>query len=255
MIMKKFRLDGQVALVTGASRGIGKAVSRGLAEAGAKVVLASRKQSDLDAVSKEIASSGGEAYAVAAHTGKVEDIKTLVRKAVEHYGRIDVLVNNAGTNPVFGPILNVDEKVWDKIFEVNVRGFFFLSKEVAAVMGGAGGGRIINMSSVAGIRPGLGLGAYSVSKAGVIMLTRVLAQEWASMNIRVNTIAPGVIKTRFAEAIHGTPEIVEEILKGLPIKRLGEPHDIVGTALFLASEASSYITGQTIVVDGGGVML
>jgi len=253
--MNKFRLDNQVAIITGASRGIGEAIATAFAEAGAKVVLSSRKQPDLERVTQEIKKSGGEAFPIAAHGGKIEDLKALVQKTIDRYGRIDILVNNAGTNPLFGPIINTDEKAWDKIFEVNIRGFFFLSKEVVPIMTEKGGGKIVNMASVAGIKPGLGLGAYSVSKAGVIMLTRVLAQEWAAMNIRVNAIAPGVIKTKFSEAIHGSPEIAEEILKGLPIKRLGEPLDIVGAALFLASEASSYITGQTIVVDGGGMMI
>ncbi|MGB9736620.1 MAG: SDR family NAD(P)-dependent oxidoreductase [bacterium] len=254
-VLNKFRLDGKVAIITGASRGIGEAIARAFASAGAKLVLSSRKQTELDQVAERIRAEGGEAYVVPAHAGKIEDIKSLVQKTVEHYGRIDILVNNAGTNPVFGPIINVDEKVWDKIFEVNLRGFFFLSKEVANIMSEKGGGVIINMASVAGIKPGLGLGAYSISKAGVIMLTRVLAQEWAGMNIRVNAIAPGVIKTKFAEALYSSPELTEEILRGISIKRLGEPEDIVGVALFLASEASAYITGETIVVDGGGIML
>lgn len=250
-----FRLDNKVALITGASRGIGEAIATAFAGAGAKVVLASRKQADLDTVAQAIKAGGGDAYPVAAHAGKTDDLKALVQKAVDHFGRIDILVNNAGTNPVFGPVINVDEKIWDKIFEVNLRGYFFLSKEVASIMSDQGGGTIVNMASIAGIKPDIGLGAYSVSKAGVIMLTRVLAHEWASMNIRVNAIAPGVIKTRFAEALYSSPALVEEILHGVSIKRLGEPADIIGTSLFLASEASSYITGQTIVIDGGGVML
>ncbi|MCL4558229.1 MAG: SDR family oxidoreductase [Deltaproteobacteria bacterium] len=254
-ITDRFRLDGKTALVTGASRGIGEAIARAFADAGARVVLSSRKQEDLEQAADRIKASGGDAYAVTAHAGRTEDIKSLVDRAVDRYGRIDVLVNNAGTNPVFGPIIGVDEKAWDKIFEVNLRGFFFLSKEVSSVMSDRGGGVIINMASVAGIKPGIGLGAYSISKAGVIMLTRVLAQEWTGLNIRVNAIAPGVIKTRFAAALYSSPELEEEILRGISIKRLGEPDDIVGAALFLASDASAYVTGQTLVVDGGGVMV
>lgn len=254
-VLDRFRLDGKIAIVTGASRGIGEAIATAFASAGAKLVLASRKQAELDQVAEKIRAAGGDVYVVPTHTGKIEDIKSLVQKTAEKYGCIDILVNNAGTNPVFGPIINIDEKAWDKIFEVNLRGFFFLSKEVANIMSEKGGGVIINMASVAGIKPGIGLGAYSISKAGVIMLTKVLAQEWASMNIRVNAIAPGVIKTKFAEALYSSSELVEEILRGISIKRLGEPDDIVGVALFLASGASSYITGETIVVDGGGIML
>ncbi len=254
-VTERFRLDGKVAIVTGASRGIGRAIASGFAQAGAKVVLSSRKQPALEQVAQEINTGGGDAYPVSAHAGKTDDLKILVKKTVEHYGRIDILINNAGTNPIFGPVINADEGVWDKIFEVNLRGFFFLCKEAAQIMSEHGGGAIINMASVAGIKPGIGLGIYSISKAGVIMLTRVLAQEWAGMNIRVNAIAPGVIKTRFAQAIYSNPELEKEILKGLSMQRLGEPDDLIGTALYLASDASAYITGQTIVVDGGGIMI
>lgn len=249
-----FKLNGKVAIVTGASRGIGEAISHGLAKAGAKLVLASRKIEGLQKVADEIVKNGGEAIAIASHTGKIEDIKNLVQKTVEKYGKIDILVNNAATNPIFGPIIDSEPPVWDKIFEVNVKGYFFLAKEVAEHMKDRGG-VILNMASVAGYKPMPGLGVYSVSKAAVIMLTRVLALEWAPLNIRVNALAPGVIKTRFSEALHSSPEIVDEILRYISIKRLGVPEDIVGAALFLCSDASSYITGQTIVIDGGGIMI
>lgn len=249
-----FGLDNKVAIVTGASRGIGEAIAHGLASAGAKVVLSSRKIEGLQNVADEIKKGGGDATAIAAHTGKIDDIKNLVQKTIETYGKIDILVNNAATNPIFGPVIDSEPPVWDKIFDVNVKGYFFLAKEAANHMKDRGG-VILNMASVAGYKPMPGLGVYSISKAAVIMLTRVLALEWAPLNIRVNALAPGVIKTRFSEALYSSLEIVDEILRYISIKRLGVPDDIVGSALFLCSDASSYITGQTIVIDGGGVMI
>lgn len=251
---KLFRLDNKIAIVTGASRGIGEAIAKGLASAGAKVVLSSRKLEGLQKVADEINKNGGEAVAVPAHTGKIEDIKNLVAKTIEKFGKIDILINNAATNPVFGPIIDTDVPVWDKIFEVNVKGYFFLAKECANHMKDKGG-VIVNMASVAGYKPMPLLGVYSVSKAAVIMLTRILALEWAPFNIRVNALAPGVIKTRFSEALHTSDEIVQEVLRNISIKRLGIPEDIVGACLFLCSDSASYITGQTIVIDGGGVMI
>ncbi len=251
---KRFGLDNKVAIVTGASRGIGEAIARGLASEGARVVISSRKIEGLERVAEEIKKNGGEATPIPAHTGKIEDIKNLVSKTVEKYGKIDILINNAATNPIFGPILDSEPPAWDKIFEVNVKGYFFLAKEVSHYMKDKGG-VIINMASVAGYRPIPGLGVYSISKSAVIMLTRVLALEWAPLNIRVNALAPGVIKTRFSEALHSSPEIVDEILRNISIKRLGVPDDIVGACLFLCSDLASYITGQTIVIDGGGVMI
>ncbi|MCX5860399.1 MAG: SDR family NAD(P)-dependent oxidoreductase, partial [Proteobacteria bacterium] len=175
-------IQGKVAIVTGASRGIGRAIAHGLSEAGAKVVLSSRKLEDLQKVAEEIRRKGGDAFPIAAHNGKVADLENLAKKTVEHYGTIDILVNNAATNPVFGPIIQVEESAWDKIMEVNVRGAFFLSRAAAQVMGEKGGGVIVNIASSAGLRPMPFLGAYSVSKAGVIMLTKVLAVEWAGLN-------------------------------------------------------------------------
>jgi NAD(P)-dependent dehydrogenase (short-subunit alcohol dehydrogenase family) len=255
MWLDKINLKGKCAIVTGGSRGIGKAIAEGLAEAGAKVLISSRKEDGIKKAAEELKSKGYEVYSFPAHAGKIEDIKRLVNHAVELFGRIDILVNNAGTNPHFGPVLTADEGVWDKIFEVNLKGPFFLCKEVAPIMEKNGGGSIINVASAGGIRPGFGLGVYCISKAGLIMMTRVLASEWGYMNIRVNAVAPGVIKTKMSEILVSTEEIVQEIEKNTALHRIGEPVDVVGAVVFLASDAASYITGQTIVIDGGGVFL
>jgi len=252
---KDFQIQGKIAIVTGASRGIGRAIAHSLAEAGAKVALSSRKLEDLQKVAEEIRRKGGDAFPIAAHNGKVADLENLVTKTVEHYGTIDILVNNAATNPVFGPIIQVDESAWNKIMEVNVRGAFFLSRSAALVMGETGGGVIVNIASSAGLRPMPFLGAYSVSKAGVIMLTKVLAVEWAGLKIRVNAVAPGIIETRFSEALWKNETILEEVQKRQPIPRVGQPEEIAGAVLFLASPASSYMTGEVMVIDGGNLLV
>jgi NAD(P)-dependent dehydrogenase (short-subunit alcohol dehydrogenase family) len=249
-----YRLDGKVAIITGASRGIGEAMAKGFAARGAKVVVSSRKLADLEKVAGEINAAGGIAKAIDCHTGKLDNLGRLVKGTLDAFGRVDILINNAATNPLFGPCIQADEKAWEKIFEVNLKGYFFLSKEVAQVMGDQGGGCIINVSSVAGLTPGMGLGVYSISKAGVLMLTKVLAQEWASMKIRVNSIAPGIIDTKMSAVLIASPEIVEEAMRPLAIKRIGKPEDIVGAAIYLASDEASYMTGQTLIIDGGGYM-
>lgn len=251
LFLDKFRLPGKVALVTGASRGIGRAIALGLAEAGADVVLASRKLPDLEAAAQEVTRMGRKALAVPANVRHLSEIDNLVKKVIEEFGHIDILVNNAGTNPVFGSVFNIDERAWDVIMGLNLKGYFFLSQAVGKVMRDKGGGSIINISSDAGIRPSLGLGVYSISKAGVIMLTQVLAQEWGQYNIRANAIAPGIVKTRFSQALWENPIIREKTEDSTALGRITEPEEIVNAALFLASEASSYMTGQTIVLDGG----
>lgn len=251
---KLFDLTGQVAIITGGSRGIGKAIALGFADAGADVVVASRKLPDLEEVAREVTNLGRRSMAIAAHVGKMEDIKNLVVRTLEEFGKIDILVNNAGTNPVFCPILDIEEKAWDKIFEVNLKGAFLLSQEVCKKSMKQNGGKIINIASVDGISPDPGLGAYSISKASVIMLTKVLAAEWAIHGIRVNAIAPGLIKTRFSQALWDNPGILDEALNRTPLGRIGMPDEIVGAALFLASDASKFVTGDTIIVDGGSLI-
>jgi dehydrogenase/reductase SDR family protein 4 len=247
----KYDLSGKVAIITGASRGIGKAIAKGFASSGSKVVLASRKQPDLEAVAEEIKKEGGEAFPFAAHTGKLADLDRLMQKTLEQYGGLDILVNNAGTNPVFGPVMNTEEAAWDKIMDVNLKGAFFLSKAAAKVMAEQKQGVIINIASNAGLRPAMGLGVYSVSKAGLVMLTKVLAAEWGEMGIRVNAIAPGIIETRFSEALWKNAMIRKMAESSSAMGRIGRPDEIVGSALFLASDASGYMTGQVLVLDGG----
>jgi NAD(P)-dependent dehydrogenase (short-subunit alcohol dehydrogenase family) len=249
--MTEFSLDGKVALITGGSRGIGRAIALRLAQAGARVVVSSRKIAGVQAVADEIEESGGEALAVQAHVGRAEDVTALVERTVEVYGRVDIAVNNAATNPHFGPLLTADEGQWDKILDTNAKGVFRVCKAVVPQMEAQGGGKIINMTSVAGMPPSPGMGIYGISKAGIIMLTQVLAMELGHANIQVNAIAPGIIKTRFSQVLWSTPQIAEPVLARLPLGRFGEPEDVAGLALYLASPASDYVTGGVFMVDGG----
>ncbi len=248
-----FSLEGKVALVTGGSRGIGRAFALGLAQAGADVVVASRKLSDLEKVSEEIRGLGRRSLAVAAHVAKMDQIKDLVSKVKDEFGKIDILVNNAATNPVMDHALDIEERAWDTIMNLNLKGLFFLSQAVARVMKEKGGGKIINVTSIEGITPGI-LPVYSISKAGVIMATKVMAREWTKYNIRVNAIAPGLTKTSFSEALWNNPEILKDAMSITPMGRIAEPEEMVGAVIYLASDTSSYTTGQIIAIDGGVTM-
>jgi NAD(P)-dependent dehydrogenase (short-subunit alcohol dehydrogenase family) len=243
-------LTGKVALITGASRGIGSAIASSYAAAGARVVLASRKLEGLEAVAEQIRSSGGEAIAVACHTGKAAEVEALVARARETFGGVDILVNNAAASPHFGPLLEASETQWDKTFEVNVKGYVHTIKACVPLMRERGGGRIINVASVAAMIPHGGLGVYGVTKAAVIMLTKTLAAELAP-DIRVNAIAPGLIETKFSEVLWSSPEMREKALRSIPQRRIGQTDDLVGAALYLASDASGFVTGAVMVVDGG----
>jgi len=245
-----FSLKGKVALITGASRGIGQAIAVGYAQAGADVVVASRKLPDLEKVAQQIRGMGRKSLAVEAHVARMEEIKNLLSKIKEEFGKIDILVNNAGTNPTMASALDVDERAWDSIMNLNLKGLFFLSQAAARVMKEKGGGKIINVASTAGITPDL-LPVYSISKAAVIMATKVMAQQWAQYNIRVNAIAPGLTKTRFSEALWNNPDILKMAMSKTPMGRVAEPEEMVGAAIYLASDASSYVTGQVIALDGG----
>jgi NAD(P)-dependent dehydrogenase (short-subunit alcohol dehydrogenase family) len=249
--MQAFSLEGKVAIITGASRGIGRSIVLRFAQAGAKVVLSSRKLENVQAVAREVESAGGKALAIQAHVGLPNDVDALVRQTVETFGRVDIAVNNAATNPHFGPVLTADEGQWDKILDTNTKGCFRVCKSVVPHMEEQGGGKIINLASIAGLRPSPGMGVYGVSKAAIIMLTQILALELGPANIQVNAIAPGIIKTRFSQLLWQTPQFSGPILSRLPLSRFGEPDDVSGLALYLASPAADYVTGATFVVDGG----
>lgn len=244
-------LSNKVAIITGASKGIGEAIARLFAAHGAKVVVSSRKQPAVDAVAESIQKDSGDALAIEAHMGKMDSIKGLVDQTVNHYGRIDIIVNNAATNPVFGAVENCDEAAFDKIMDVNVKGCFELAKLALPSMKANGGGSIINMSSIGGLKPEPGLGIYSVSKAALVMLTKVMAKEWGRHNIRANVICPGLIKTKFSEALWKNEKVSDHFMKNLPIARIGTPEDIARLSLFLASDASAYSTGGVFTSDGG----
>lgn len=246
-----FDLKGKVAIVTGASRGIGEAIAVTLAEAGASVVVSSRKQENVEPVAARIRETGGAATALAAHTGDAAAVAALVEATITTYGGVDILVNNAATNPHFGPVLTAEESHWDKTFDVNVKGYLRMIKACVPAMQARGGGKVINMASIAGKIPQPGMGVYCVTKAGVIMLTEVLAAELASRNIQVNAIAPGFVKTKFSAAIWSNQTLNAAVLAGIPQQRMAEPEEIAGVALYLASPASSFTTGATILVDGG----
>lgn len=242
-------LEGKVAIVTGASRGIGESIARGFAAAGAKVVLAARKP---DALNDVAASIGASAIAVAAHTGKEEDCERIVESAIAEFGKVDVLVNNAATNPYFGPMLGIEMPAWDKTFEVNVKGYFYMTRSVVKHLASrSAGGSIIHVASVAGLVASPLQGVYAMTKASILSMTKTLAVELASSKIRVNAIAPGFIETKFAGAILQNPDLLQKVNERTPLGRPGIPDEIAGGALFLASDAASYLTGHTLVIDGG----
>jgi dehydrogenase/reductase SDR family protein 4 len=246
-----YNLEGKVAIVTGASKGIGEAIAESLAEAGAKVVVSSRKKDKVDEVAKRLTENGGEAIGIAANVGNTEDVENLIEKTIAHFGGVDILINNAATNPVFGPVTDTDLSAFDKIMDVNLKGPFYLSQLAFKSMKARGGGSIVNISSVEGLSPGFGLGVYSVSKSALIMLTKVMAKEWGGYNIRANVICPGLIKTKFSEALWNNDKTMDMVMRKQPIKRIGQVEDLVGLTLLLSSDAGSYSTGSVFTVDGG----
>jgi NAD(P)-dependent dehydrogenase (short-subunit alcohol dehydrogenase family) len=249
--LDRFSLAGRTALVTGGSRGIGRAIALAMAGAGARVAVCSRHLDACQLVADDIIAMGGDAFAVAGNVGHAEDAAVIVDTVIGHFGALDILVNNAATNPQFGPLVDAEDGAVDRVFEVNVQGPLRLIR--AAVHGWMGehGGGIINMASVGGISPEPMIGAYNASKAALINLTRTLAHELGRSGIRVNAIAPGLVATDFARVLIETPSIHDRIVGQTALNRHAEPDEIAGAAVYLASEASSFVTGSVLVVDGG----
>lgn len=244
-------LKNKVALITGASKGIGEAIALTLAAHGVKVVINSRKQEDITKVANMIKDAGGECLAIAGNAGDLITCRLLLDQAVSQFGGIDILVNNAAANPTYGPIVETPEWAYDKIMAINVKAPFELARFAYPIMKKRGGGSVINLSSIAGHTPDPGLGLYSVSKAALNMLTKVMAKEWAADNIRVNAICPGLIKTKFSQAIWQDEAMLKKFMKMVPMGRMGTVEEIAALALFLASDVSAYCTGTLFYADGG----
>ena len=250
-IKDRFNLDGKVAVITGSSKGIGKAIAKAFAECGATVVISSRKQDACEDVVAEFKELGLKAIAISCHVGDENSRTALAEKTIAECGGIDILVNNAATNPVYGPIEDSPSEAFDKIMNINVKAPWDLANKCLDSMKSRGSGSVINISSVEGETPGLGLGLYSTSKAAISMLTKNQAKEWGRHNIRVNAICPGLIQTKFSAALWNDDKMMGHMNKKLPLSRMGQSEEIASVALLLASEAGSYITGSLQVADGG----
>ena len=244
-------LKNKTAIVSGGSKGIGKAIATKLAQAGANVVICSRKKENLDSAVNEAVSNGLALIPIECNTSNKESIQSVVDYTLEKFNGVDILVNNAAANPYYGPILNSEDSHWDKIFDVNVKGYFNFAKACSKTMIANNSGKIINVASIAAKTPLEGLGVYNISKAAVVMLTKVLAKELGEHNINVNTLAPGLIKTDFSKALWENEDTHNKIVKSIPQGKMGSPDDISGMALYLASEASDFVTGSIFTVDGG----
>jgi NAD(P)-dependent dehydrogenase (short-subunit alcohol dehydrogenase family) len=246
-----FRLDGKIALITGSSRGIGESIARTLAAQGAYVILSGRKVEPLNAVENSITQAGGKALSIPCHMGELAQIKKMFDEIKEKCGRLDILVNNAASNPYFGEMINAEEWAWDKTCDVNLKGYFFASQFAARIMKDQGGGVIVNVASINGLRPAPFQGIYSITKAGVISMTKGFAKELAPWKIRVNALLPGLTETKFSAAIVQSPELMQFVLPGIPMGRIGQPEEMAGAVLYLVSDAAAYTTGACINVDGG----
>ena len=246
-----FDLSGKVALVTGASRGIGESIAKLLAHHGAHVIVSSRKVESCQAVVDNIIESGGSAQAIACHIGEMNQIESIFAQISAEHGKLDILVNNAAANPYFGHVLDTDLGAFQKTVDVNIRGYFFMSTMGARLMKENEGGAIVNVASINGVIPGDYQGIYSITKAAVISMTKTFAKECAQFNIRVNALLPGGTDTKFASALVNNPKILEQLMHHVPMKRVAQPDEMAGTVLYLVSNASSYTTGTAINVDGG----
>ncbi len=246
-----FDLTGKVALVSGASRGIGESIARLLAQQGAHVIVSSRKIDDCRAVAESICDAGGSAESFACHVGNMDDIAAVFNHIKETHGRLDICVNNAAANPYFGHILDTDLGAYNKTVEVNIRGYFFMSVEAGKLMRDNGGGAIVNTASVNALQPGPFQGIYSITKAAVVNMTKAFAKECGPLGVRCNALLPGLTKTKFAGALFTHDEIYQEAIKTIPMGRHAEPDEMAGTVLYLVSDAASFTNGECIVVDGG----
>jgi NAD(P)-dependent dehydrogenase (short-subunit alcohol dehydrogenase family) len=250
-----FDLSGKIALVTGSSRGIGASIARLLAGQGAHVILSSRKADACEQVAKDIVADGGSAEVMACHIGEMEHIEQVFSAIRDKHGRLDILVNNAATNPHFGPIQDTDLTAFQKTVDVNIRGYFFMCARAVQLMSTHGGGSIVNVASVNGVIPGAFQGIYSITKAAVISMTKAFAKESAASGIRVNALLPGATETKFASALTQNPVILNELLKHVPMNRVAQPDEMAGAVLFLVSPAGSYTTGACLNVDGGYLLV
>ena len=251
MATNLFNLTGKVALVTGASRGIGESIAKLLAENGAHVIVSSRKIDGCQAVADAIVAAGGSAEALACHVGNMGDIENCFAQINQMHGKLDILVNNAATNPYFGHILDTDLGAYTKTVDVNIRGYFFMSIEAGKLMRDNGGGAIVNTASINALQPGPMQGIYSISKAAVVNMTKAFAKECGGLGIRVNALLPGMTKTQFAGALFSDEKIYNKAIATIPMQRHAEPDEMAGSVLYLVSDASSYTNGECIVVDGG----
>ena len=249
--LPSFDLTGKIAIVTGASRGIGAEIAKLFAAYGAHTIVSSRKQADCQTVVDEITAAGGSAEAIACHIGELEQIEALFAQVTQKHGRLDILVNNAATNPFFGHIRDTEPSIFQKTVDVNIRGYFYMSTHGARLMAKSGGGSIVNVASVNGVVPGMQQGIYSITKAAVISMTKAFAVECAESGVRCNALLPGLTDTKFASVLVNTPAILKSALAHVPMRRVAQPSEMAGAALYLASDAASYTTGAVLNVDGG----